>query len=120
MKRSFLFFLLPIVALLISANVKLAENVTGTWQMEVQTDMGSGSPTFVLKQDEKGVITGTYSGQLGETPVKGTVKGDAIHLEFDIQGNLIQYDGTVAGDTMKGKVKLGTIAEGTFSGKRKP
>jgi hypothetical protein len=119
MKRQSLFFLLPLVLLLASANVRFAENVTGTWMMEVQTDMGSGSPTFVLKQDEKGVITGTYSGQLGETPVKGTLKEDAIHLEFDIQGNLIQYDGTVAGDTMKGKVKLGSIAEGTFSGNRK-
>lgn len=120
MKRSFLFFLLPIVVLLISAHLRFAENVTGTWQMEVQTDMGSGSPTFVLKQDDKGAITGTYSGQLGETPVKGMIKGDVIHMEFDIQGNLIEYDGNVAGDSMKGKVKLGTIAEGTFSGKRKP
>lgn len=119
MKKLSLVFLMPIVALLISANIRFAENVTGTWNMTVQTDMGSGSPTFVLKQDEKGTITGIYSGQLGETPVKGTLKGDVIHMELDIQGNLIQYDGTVVGDTMKGKVKLGSIAEGTFSGKRK-
>lgn len=120
MKKLSLVFFLPIVALLISANVRFAENVTGTWTMDVQTDMGSGSPTFVLKQDDNGAISGTYSGQLGESAVKGTLKGNVIHLEFDIQGNLMQYDGTVAGDTMKGKVKLGTIAEGTFSGKRKP
>jgi hypothetical protein len=94
-------------------------NVKGTWTMSVTSDMGSGSPTFVLDQMNDNTITGTYTGQLGESAVKGTLKGDSIHLEFDIQGNLIQYDGTVKGSEMSGKVKLGGMGEGTFAGKRK-
>lgn len=94
-------------------------NVKGTWIMSVTSDMGSGSPTFVLDQVNETTITGTYTGQLGESAVKGTLKGDIIHLEFDIQGNLIQYDGTVKGSEMSGKVKLGSMGEGTFTGKKK-
>ena len=94
-------------------------NVKGTWIMSVTSDMGSGSPTFVLDQVNGTTITGTYTSQLGESAVKGTLNGEIIHLEFDIQGNLIQYDGTVKGSEMSGKVKLASMGEGTFTGKRK-
>ncbi len=94
-------------------------NVKGTWIMSVTSDMGSGSPTFVLDQVNDTTLTGTYTGQLGESAVKGTLKGNVIHLEFDIQGNLIEYNGTVNGTEMSGKVKLGSMGEGTFTGKRK-
>jgi hypothetical protein len=51
------------------------------------------------------------SGQISE--------GNIIHLEFKISGETIEYDGSLNGDEMKGKVKLGSMAEGTFSGKKK-
>lgn len=103
-----------------TATAQESVSVTGTWVMDVQTDAGSGSPTFVLKQDgEK--ISGTYTGQLGDSPVTGTIKGNVIHLEFSIQGNLIRYDGTVSSSTeMSGKVDLAEMASGTFTGKKKP
>lgn len=103
-----------------TAQAQNTVNLTGTWVMEVKTDAGSGSPTFILKQDgEK--ITGTYAGQLGESPVVGTIKGDVIHLEFNIQGNLITYDGKVtSASDMSGKVNLAEMASGTFTGKKKP
>lgn len=94
-------------------------NVKGTWIMSVTSDMGSGSPTFVLDHVNDTTITGTYTGQLGDSKVKGTLKGNNIHLEFDIQGNLIEYDGNVKGPEISGKVKLGSMGEGTFTGKRK-
>jgi hypothetical protein len=94
-------------------------DISGTWIMTVQTDAGSGSPTFVLKQDgEK--LSGTYTGQLGDSPVTGSLKAGVIHLEFSIQGNLITYDGKVASATeMSGKVNLAEMASGTFTGKKK-
>lgn len=118
MKPAFALFL---VLLLIefSAKAQNAVNVTGSWTMTVQTDAGSGSPTFVLKQEgEK--ISGTYTGQLGESAVTGTIKGNVIHLEFSIQGNLITYDGTASSYDMEGKVNLAEMATGTFKGKKKP
>ena len=93
-------------------------NLTGTWIVDVQTDMGSGNPTFVLKQEgEK--ITGTYNGSLGDSEVSGTLKGNVLHLEFSIQGNLITYDGTATASGISGKVNLAEMAQGTFTGKRK-
>lgn len=96
-------------------------DVTGKWRLQVQTDAGSGTPTFTFKQDgEK--LTGHYSGQLGEADLSGTVKGNAITFRFtgDAQGMTIEvtYSGTVANDSMKGSVDLGGLASGTFDGKR--
>lgn len=100
-----------------SAQAQESINVSGKWTMSVETDMGAGSPSFNLKQDgEK--ITGTYTGQLGESPVTGTLKGNVIHLEFSIQGNVITYDGTASSTEMSGKVKLAEMGSGTFKGKK--
>jgi hypothetical protein len=125
MKKSFSFIIVLLVGFsammsftFFPVNVQKSK-ITGTWNMSVETSAGSGTPTFVLKQEGDTLITGTYSGQLGEAPVKGTIKGNDVRLEFNISGNLIEYTGTVDGDNMKGRVKLGSMAEGTFTGKRK-
>jgi len=96
-------------------------NVTGEWDFMVETQAGSGSPHFSLKQDGANV-TGNYKGQLGEAPVTGTLKGNELTLDFKVnaQGTdlAITYVGTVDGDTIKGKVTLGELGEGTFTGKK--
>lgn len=98
-----------------------AVNVSGTWNATVETQAGSGNPSFVLKQDGEN-LTGTYKGQFGEAPLKGTVKGSDISFAFkvDAQGqNLeITYTGKVSGDTMSGKVVLGSFGEGTWTAKK--
>jgi hypothetical protein len=107
--------------ILVMSNALYAQqkkNVTGTWYMTVETNVGSGSPTFNLKHVNDTKLEGTYKGQLGESKVNGTLTEDKIHLEFDISGNTITYDGTVNGESMEGTVKLGSMGEGTFTGKR--
>ena len=98
-----------------------AANVSGTWKLTVETQAGSGNPTFVLKQDGE-TLSGTYKGQFGEAPLKGTIKGNEIKITFKVSGQgqelEIEYQGTVEGNTMKGKVKLGELGEGTFTGKK--
>ncbi len=60
--------------ILIAASL-LGADVSGTWDAKVETNFGSGTPVFVLKQSgEK--LSGTYSGTLGSTQVSGTVKGE--------------------------------------------
>jgi hypothetical protein len=99
-----------------------ALDVSGTWVLEVTTPAGSGTPTVTFKQEgEK--LTGQYSGQLGEAPLTGTLKGNAITFQFDadVQGTALRvvYTGTVEQAAMKGGVRLGDAAEGTFVGRRK-
>lgn len=102
----------------LTAHAQTTVNVSGTWNITVQTDAGSGTPTFVLKQEgEK--ITGTYTGQLGEAPLTGTIKGNVIHIEFAIEGNKIVYDGKATATDMEGNVDLAGMATGTFKGKKK-
>jgi hypothetical protein len=99
-----------------------ATNVTGEWAFNVQTDQGGGTPTITFKQDgEK--LTGKYVGQLGNADLTGTVKGEAIHFTFtlDVQGQQapVTYDGTVEKNTMKGKMDIAGMVNGTFTATKK-
>ena len=97
-------------------------DLTGEWVFDVQTEAGGGSPTFVLKQDgEK--LTGKYKGLFGEADLNGTVSGKTMKFSFnaDAQGTAITvtYEGEVESNSaIKGKVDLGGVGSGTFTGKR--
>ncbi|HEU0178955.1 MAG TPA: hypothetical protein VFV58_32215 [Blastocatellia bacterium] len=95
-------------------------DVTGAWTLTVETEAGSGNPGFTFKQEgEK--LTGKYKGAFGEADLTGTVKGDKIEFSFKISGQVegvITYSGATDGKTMKGKVSLAGLGEGTFSGKK--
>lgn len=97
-------------------------DVSGTWLFQVETGAGSGTPTMTFKQDG-GKLSGHYSGALGEATLAGTVKGNAVEFSFDvsIQGTDLHvvYSGTAEKDSMKGKVTLGDLGEGTFTAKKK-
>ena len=108
----------PSVAMPSSANQSTTVDVSGVWAFAVEFSGGSGAPTMTFKQDgEK--LTGQYVGQLGEAPLSGTIKGNAIDftIQVTVEGNVatIQYTGTVEGASMKGTVKLGDLGEGTFT-----
>jgi len=111
------------LALLVSSQVYAqATNVSGEWAFTVTTDQGAGSPAITFKQDgEK--LTGSYQGQLGAAELTGTVKGNAIRFTFtlDVQGQQapVTYDGTVEKNTMKGKMDIGGMVNGTFTATKK-
>jgi hypothetical protein len=112
-----------LLAAALFAITAFAADISGTWQAQVETDAGSGSPTFVLKQSGDR-LTGHYSGALGDADLKGTVKGDKVEFTFSVspQGDPVEvtYSGTLDGDKkMKGTVKLGSLATGTFTAERK-
>jgi hypothetical protein len=104
---------------LMAAVAAPAADVTGNWEATVETDAGSGSPKFTFKQTGE-TLTGTYSGQLGEAPLTGTVKGSDIEFSFKAspQGETVtvKYKGKITGEKqMKGTVDLGGMATGTFT-----
>jgi len=95
-------------------------DLTGAWNFEVETQAGSGNPTFTFKQEGER-LSGRYKGAFGESDLTGTVKGNQVEFSFKVTGNFegtITYTGTVDGNTMKGKVKLAELGEGTFTGKK--
>lgn len=98
-------------------------DVAGAWALTVETGQGTGTPSVTLKQDgEK--LTGTYSSQVfGEQQITGTIKRNAVTFSFtgSVEGNTltVTYSGTVEKDSMKGKVALGDLGEGTFTGRKK-
>lgn len=99
-----------------------AINITGNWSAAVETAQGSGNPSFTFKQEGE-TLTGTYKGQLGEGPLKGTVKGNdiAFTIKVNAQGQDLElvYTGKIENkDAMKGKVVLGQIGEGTWTAKK--
>jgi hypothetical protein len=116
-----LFITMLASAALAGAALAADANVAGEWDFTVETQAGTGTPHFSLKQDGSNV-TGTYKGQLGEAPVTGTVKGNELTINFKVnaQGTdlAITYSGTVEGNAIKGKVSLGELGEGTFTGKK--
>jgi hypothetical protein len=117
---------LAAIAVLSGVTVVLAQaaktDVTGTWSFNVETAAGSGTPVITLKQaGEK--LTGHYSGQLGEADLTGTVKGQNVEFKVtvDLQGQSVTcvYSGALDGkDSIKGKVDLVGLGEGTFTAKR--
>lgn len=116
-----LFITMLASAALAGAALAADANVAGEWDFTVETQAGTGTPHFSLKQDGS-AVTGNYKGQLGEAPVTGTVKGNELTINFKVnaQGTdlAITYTGTVEGSAIKGKVSLGELGEGTFTGKK--
>ncbi len=112
-------FLWIILVAALTCATLLARDVSGSWEFTVETAAGSGSPSFVFKQDgEK--LTGTYNGLLGKADVTGSVKGDKIDFKFDFsysgQSGVAHYTGTIESDkSMKGKVEIGDLGEGTWT-----
>jgi len=96
--------------------------VSGEWTLAVETPNGTGTPSVTFKQDGED-LSGVYKGRFGESQLKGTVKGNEIKFSFTIspqgQDLVVEYSGTVDGDSMKGKAKFGEFGEGNFTGKKK-
>ncbi|MFZ4627760.1 MAG: hypothetical protein ACOYNR_05455 [Blastocatellia bacterium] len=96
-------------------------DLSGTWDVQVETDQGSGNPTFQLTQKD-GTLTGKYQGMLGEYPVTGTITGEQFDLSFKVSGQVegtVTVSGTTDGQKIQGKISLAGLAEGTFTGRKK-
>ena len=112
-----------IVALLLTCTALAADvaNVSGTWQLTVSDTGRTFTPSFTLKQEGERLI-GTYKNSQGDNPANGTVKGNEVTLNAEITGQdgnkrTVTYTGTVAGDTMTGKLQT-TRADVTFTAQR--
>ena len=97
-------------------------DVSGTWELTVESPMGSRGSDAIFTQTG-GTLAGKMVSPRGETPLTGTISGDAVQwgINVNVQGQQLQidYSGTVTGDTMSGTVVFGSFGDGKFTGKRK-
>jgi hypothetical protein len=108
--------LLVIFSLILCALTLTAADISGTWSASVELDAGSGTATFVLKQ-EGDHLSGSYSGALGEAKVTGSVKGDDVEWMFETEdAGKVVYKGKLEGASkIKGTAEYGQLGKGTFT-----
>jgi len=96
-------------------------SVDGSWTIVVNSPMGKQESGLELKADGA-VLTGTQSGQGQSQPIKdGKVDGDKVSWSNSITQPFpmtLEFTGTVAGDTLNGKVKAGAFGSFDFTGTR--
>jgi hypothetical protein len=97
-------------------------NITGAWEMTVETPQGSMVITANYKQDGE-TLTGNHVSEMGEASLKGTVKGADVEytLTLDMGGQqmAIVHKAKVDGDTMTGSADITGMGSITFKCKRK-
>lgn len=99
-----------------------AVDVSGTWDMAVETQQGTMSLTATFKQEgEK--LTGTQASPMGETVLEGSVKGTdiAFAIVFNMQGQdiTITYAGKIDGETMSGTIEFGSYGSSTWTAQKR-
>jgi len=97
-------------------------DVSGTWEINVESPMGSRASDAIFTQTGE-TLGGKMVSPRGETPLTGTISGETVKfgINVNVQGQNLQidYTGTVTGDTMSGTVAFGSFGDGKFTGKRK-
>jgi hypothetical protein len=97
-------------------------DITGQWEMTIESPQGQMVVTSNYKQEGE-TLTGTQVSEMGESPIKGTVKGADIEYTITIdmggQQMSIVHKAKVDGDTIKGTATLGDMGTMTFTAKRK-
>ena len=93
-------------------------NLSGTWKLHARVGDKSGVATFELIEGEGGILSGTYSGQVGTARVSGTVHGADVEFRFDWHGGEVKYTGAYADGKLSGTCSYGAAGVGTFEGGR--
>lgn len=94
-------------------------NVTGTWDITVQSPQGTNKSVLTIKK-EGDKLGGMIKGARGERPLESvTLAGNDITfvMKANVQGQdmVFTYKGKVEKDSMKGDADFGGFAQGTWS-----
>jgi hypothetical protein len=111
-----------LVAWAVNLSAADSANVAGTWELTSQGRNGPMTSTLTLTQDGS-TVKGTLSGRRGDTPVEGTVTGSKVSFTVKRQTQsgdtfVMEYTGTMDGDSIKGTVHNDRFGDRDFSAKR--
>ena len=91
----------------------------GTWDLVVESQLGTNEQTLVIGSDMMGSIT---SEDLGDTEISNAaIDGNSVTFDvtFDIQGQELaaKFEGTIDGDSISGEY-VTDLGNGTVTGTR--
>lgn len=97
-------------------------DITGAWEMTVESPQGQMVITANFKQEGE-TLTGNHVSEMGEAPLKGTVKGSDVEytVTIDMGGQQfgIVHKAKVDGDTLTGTADIEGMGSIAFKAKRK-
>lgn len=101
----------------------LTVDVSGTWDMTLQTDRGDWPTELTIQQEGEKIKVSMPGFQGDQIEGEGTVKDNKIEFTFNIstqRGDFsITYTGTVEGDTMSGEASMGDFGTMQWTAKKK-
>ncbi len=113
--------MLGLLCALLPATISAQTNVAGEWTMMFSTDQGDLPATLTLEQDGE-MLTGELSSDQGTTPFEGTITGNMLKWEIEVDAGgaifAITMEGTVEGDEMSGTADFGGYGGGDWSATR--
>jgi hypothetical protein len=124
LKKTYLTLACAIVFLLIGSAGAYDVDVTGDWELTMESPRGGEMTRAVHFEQDGEKITVTMESRRGEeVTTEGTIKGNAIEWTVSREtprGEMtLVYKGTVDGDTMSGTVDFGDFGSAEWSAMRK-
>jgi hypothetical protein len=103
------------------SNQSQSTNIGGAWQLSMQGRDGSQQATMQLQQDGS-KLSGTFQGPRGSSPLTGSVDGNNISFNVQMQGRrgamTLAFTGTIDGNKMSGTLQPQGGREGQGGGSR--
>lgn len=96
-------------------------SITGKWNLIIKAPTGAQNTVLELRE-ENGVLTGVQSGQGNSTEIPEVkVEGNEISWASQISRPMkmkLEFNGTIEGDVINGKVKAGMMGKYPFTATR--
>ncbi len=105
-----------------TAAAHMLADLTGTWNVSVQTPDQTVSSTLVVKQKGDS-LSGSLESELGSAPLVGAVKGDTVSFNFSLdmggQALVVQARGLLSdANNMSGQLDVSGMGVMPFTAKR--
>ena len=79
-----------------------AAKIGGNWQIAMDTPHGPMKGALVMKQDGSKLSGTLETDHFGKLDLTGSVDGNSVSFEVDVQGHLVKFNGSVDGGKMSG------------------
>jgi hypothetical protein len=114
---------LAIVASVATAAPRLLADLTGKWEMSIDSPGGPQPATMTVTHKDSS-LTGTFDSAFGSAPLTGTVTGASVKfsLQIDVGGQVLAILGAAAvkDNTINGVLDVSGMGGMPFSAARKP